>query len=376
MNSFEFLQQLDGISPEYIEESLGTEIKHSASVLQSLSPDGDTETVLPAAQPVIRQKRNILRTAVSYVSLAACVMLAVGAAFLFRNLHDDRNLLESDTFNSSETSLPTVTATVPRTDDVFRTETASSAAQTTETQTSTTVSAASVTADSLAVTVLSEETSLPEITDTTAETTVITETEESVTETDAPDPPETTETTADTEPPAETESTLTTTETESQPESTTTSAAPVLHLSCGDLDGDGLVTEADIAILYCITARERVNGVRFVSDERYQAADLNKDGNVTYADQILMSRYIGLFWYGGYRDLSIEDYLADEEHYAQIYRDAALSEKFGDLWTQAALVLNVNESGISSTSNLTYETRSPESEEALQIVRDEYNKML
>ncbi|MBR5372844.1 MAG: hypothetical protein IK130_11595 [Oscillospiraceae bacterium] len=390
MNSFEFLQKLDGISPEFIEESLGTDISEHAAVPQIFAAVGSAETVRSTDPPDIKAKRGILHTAVSYISLAACLVVAVGAAFLFHNLHGhNTDLLESSTPDPAETTQPLVTVTALQTDLAQQSETTHSTV--TYTQITSVVSDAEFTADSslgtLNITELSADNTLPERTEATDAVISGNETETA----DTPDEQTETETAAETTVETTAEITTAASETEAPEQTTenteaTTSAPETTHSEphkqitpgLGDLDGDGLITEADTAILYCTIARESCNGKRFISEELFPRADFNQDGNVTYADQICATRYIALYWYIGYRNLSVEKYIADLNMYNQLYLMSVqdLPPEFGDLWQEAAFVLTINESAVSNTSELTYETRCEESEAALQTVRDEYQNML
>lgn len=386
MNSFDFLQQMNGISPEYIEESLTDTISDSQSVQQGLTVQSIAEEITPVKKTKgTKTTHGIIHSALTYTSLAACLLLAVGAAFLFRHLHQESIRLAESSNLTSEQTLPIETVTAQRTEAVLQTETVRTTAAATAS------TAAKTTADSLSA----------EITELTAPLTSKTEPE--VTEPEAiltvTAPAEITETetqpaVSDTKPavteiePVTTEEQQTTAE-QTEPEVTVTSETepvqqttvqtiPAVPDTLGDLDSDGLITEADAAIVYCISTRETARGTRFVSDELFLRADLNTDGIVNYADQVAMMRYLALHWYGGYRSLTLTDYMADVSSYNQIYLDVKteIPEDFGDLWEQASCVLVINEAAMSKTSDLTYETRSMESEDALQTVRDFYLALL
>lgn len=387
MNSFDFLQQMNGISPEYIEESLTDSISSSPSVQQSLTVQSIAEEITPVTKPKgTKSTHGIIHSALTYTSLAACLLLAVGAAFLFRNLHQESIRLAESSNLTSEQTLPIETVTAQRTEAVLQTETVRTTAAATASTAAETTSApllAEITELTAPITSKTE----PEVTEPEAILTVTASAETTETETQ-PAVSDTVPTVTETEPVtteesqasvSQTEPVVTTTaETEPEPEATQ-QVIPYLPDDLGDLDSDGMITEADGAILYCICTRENIHGKRFVSDELFARADLNTDGVVNYADQVALMRYLAVYWYGGYRDLTLSGYMADVATYNQIYldiKDTVIPADFGDLWQQAAFVLTINEAAMDKNSSLTYETRSPESEDALQTVRNEYLKLL
>ena len=403
MNSFDFLEKLNGISPEFIDESLSAVVADNTARPQSLTAASSAEQIQAAEEaPPSKPERSIFRTAFAYVSLAACVMLAVGAAFLFHRLHgDDLRLLESSrTEETVVTSIPKITAATGNTETTLQTTAAESAAASTSAAVSTQESASQT-----MIPLITTEAIITEaVTDTEAETD---STSSELTQATMPTITEITKNTAETETmtvitEADTVTLSSQIETDTQPavsdaaiETTTTvlSSEPPQQdtvisktelasdlLSLGDLDSDGLLTIADGAILYCIQLRENLHGTRFVSDEIFLRADLNKDGVVNYADQVALMRYLALFWYGGYRDLTLTDYLADLKLYNDIYnaidRENGFPNEFFRSWEEISFVLTYNEAAMSKDSTLTYETRSPESEEALEVVRNQFRAKL
>lgn len=387
MNSFDFLDQLGSVDPAFIAESLsdGTE--------DPLLPAAAAASEEPAGKPVLREKQSgIMHILMTGASLAACLVLAVGSLFLLRHLDRDnlaRRTAESEAdVTALQTELTTQQHAAVQTDTAVQTvpsqttviQTTRDQAQHIETQpispeTTVQTQASSATGTQLpAFTVITQTTpTAPEgfsIQTGTLPTAPVSRTSSTAAATHTTST-STSPTTARTTVTTTSESAVTTTE------STQTESTPPPYFfnpQLGDLDGDGLYTEADCAILYCVSTRAAAGGTPFIAD--LTAADLNGDGAVNYADQLALMRYVGLYWYCGYRTLTIQDYLADTAYYNEIYLSATIPEDFGDLFEQAAFVLTINEQALSRTSTRSYETRCAESEDALETVRAYYRTLL